>query len=159
MLKHLLITFSIALLLLSNKTIGQTSQLGKIELRRSPYKVINDTPYVRIQQYRNDTLIQEMYCFAIPTCRITYGLKKLEWFKKYHAIDALIPHGRYFQYESNKSRLRIYDHGQLLSETFSGAPNNNSEAQCCKHLEDIKIYDYKRKCNRNERRYNYVLFD
>jgi hypothetical protein len=160
MLKHIIIILiGISALCVNKKAIGQKTATGKIELKKSPYKVINDTPYVRIQQFRNDTLIQELYCFAVPTCRISYGFKKLEWFKKYHAIEALIPHGRYFQYEKNRSRLRIYDHGVLLSETFNGAPNNTAEDQCCKNLEDIKIYEYKRKCNRNERRYSYVLFD
>ncbi|MBU3662934.1 MAG: hypothetical protein FGM41_07025 [Bacteroidetes bacterium] len=160
MLKHIIIILiGISALCVNKKAIGQKTATGKIELKKSPYKVINDTPYVRIQQYRNDTLIQEMYCFAVPTCRISYGFKKLELFKKYHAIEALIPHGRYVQYEGVISRTRVYDHGVLIKETYNAVTAEQLANRCCSQLEDIKIYDYKRKCNRNERRYNYVLFD
>lgn len=141
---------------------AQKSSRTVYEIRVDAYKKIRDTALVRVQQYKNDSLIQEFYCFKIPSCRIDYGLKlgKLKAFKRYESVDVLIPHGKYIQFHPQGKWERVFDRGTLISETFikqSGITQDKPEAGAA--LEDILLIDHHRKCKVQEKRYfNIVLY-
>ncbi len=139
---------------------AQKHEKQKFELRVDAYKKIRDTALVRVQQWRNDTLIQELYCLQIPSCRIDYGLKlgKLKAFKRYYSVDVLIPHGRYFKvYEEGKWE-RVFDHGELVSTQFTDANGDISPIPSfANKLDDIKLIDNKRRCKVQEKRYLNIL--
>lgn len=144
-----------------NQTLQAQKQNKTVyEIRVDSYKKIRDTALVRVQQYKNDTLFQELYCLIIPTCRIDYGLKlgKFTAFKRYYSVDVLIPHGRYIKFYPEGKWERVFDHGQLLSSVYIDKEGNKlPEPKFDNTSSDIDKIENNRRCKQQEKRYNNII--
>lgn len=158
--KHIVILLFFISFGLNQTLQAQKARKQKLELRVDAYKKIRDTALVRVQQWRNDTLIQELYCLQIPSCSIDYGLKlgKLKAFKRYYSVDVLIPHGRYVKEYPEGKWDRVFDHGELLSMQFTDTNGANVPIPSfANKLDDINLIDNKRRCKVQEKRYLNIL--
>jgi hypothetical protein len=144
-----------------NQTLfAQKPNKNGYEIRVDAYKKIRDTALVRVQQYKNDTLLQELYCLMIPSCRVAYGLKlgKFTAFKRYYSVDVLIPHGRYSKIYPDGNWDRVFDHGVLLSSVYIDSQGNKMpEPKFDNASNDITIIENNRRCKQQEKRYYNII--
>jgi hypothetical protein len=145
-----------------NQTLyAQKQSKPTLEIRMDAYKKIRDTALVRVQQLRNDTLIQELYGFQIPSCQVEYGIKmgKIKAFKRYYSVDVIIPHGRYTKIYPEGNWNRVFDHGELISTSFT---DNNGDIvptpSYANKMDDIYLINNKRRCKVQEKRYYNILY-